>query len=103
MDIFEAEACNVTGEHGIPIAQIMRETWESGGVWFWHSITSVNAISLLFKQHILPRFLSKRLMLREEEMLSSFWSEDASKVVQRKVEEHQKYKVEVENLFSTGR
>ncbi|KAH9211319.1 hypothetical protein DL95DRAFT_437273 [Leptodontidium sp. 2 PMI_412] len=80
MDILEAEACNVRAEHDIPIAQIMRETWESGGVWFWHGITSNNAMSLLFRRHISPRFF---------------------KVVQRKVEEYQNYEAEVKNLFRT--
>ncbi|CZT13271.1 hypothetical protein WAI453_005405 [Rhynchosporium graminicola] len=102
LKIFEAEACVVRAEHGISLAKIMRESWESGGVWFWHGITSQNAMTLLFKQHIQPRFLGKSLAGSEEEMLSSFWSEDSGKVVQRKVEELEKYKGEVESLFSNG-
>ncbi|KAL2068344.1 hypothetical protein VTL71DRAFT_16442 [Oculimacula yallundae] len=103
MEIFEAGECVVRAKHDTPLAKIMRESWESGGVWFWHGITSQNAMTTLFKQHIRPRFLSKGLKASEEEMLSSFWSEDAGKMVQRKVEDHENYKAEVESLFSLGR
>jgi len=101
MDVFEAEARNVTAEHDLSLAQIMRETWESGGVWFWQGMMSINAMSCLFTNHILPRFLS-RLMFREEELLSKFWSEDASEVVKRKVEENKNYTAELESLFSSS-
>ena len=65
-------------------------------------MTSQNAMTLLFKQHIQPRFLSKRLVVSEGEMLSGFWAEDAEEGVRRKVEEHVKYKGDVGGWFSDG-
>ncbi|PNY27693.1 Uncharacterized protein TCAP_02379 [Tolypocladium capitatum] len=71
MNIFEEEEGQIAAEHDYSLTQIMRESWESGGVWFWHSAMSTNAIYPLFTDHICPRF-SSRLLFREEELLSKF-------------------------------
>ncbi|POR34515.1 Uncharacterized protein TPAR_05262 [Tolypocladium paradoxum] len=70
------------------------------GVWFWRSIISTNLIYPLFTDHICPR-LSSRLLFPEEELLSKFWSGNAAKVVENKVEDYNKYKVELKRVFST--
>lgn len=100
MGVFEEEERNFTVEHRLSLTEIIRQSWESGGVWFWHSIMSTNATYPLFTHHICPRFSPKRLLFREEELLSRFWSEDAAEVVKTKVEEHQQYKGELERLFN---
>ena len=100
MDAFEEEERkSVAAEHRLSLTELMRESWESGGVWFWYSIMSTNAMYPLFTHHIRPRFLPHRLRFKEEELLCQFWSEKASQVVQTKVEEHQNYKEELQRLF----
>lgn len=61
---------------------------------------STNAMYPLFTYHIRPRFLSERLLFREEGLLSKFWSEDAEKVVESKVQEHEWYKGELTRLLN---
>jgi len=101
MDIFEEEERKVVAEHGFSLTQIMRETWESGGMWFWHSIMTTNAMYSLFTYHICPRF--SRPVFKEEEFLSKFWTEDAAKVVKTKVEEYHVYETELKQIFSMER
>ncbi len=99
MGIFEEERKAVV-EHGFSLTQIMRETWASGGMWFWHSIMATNAMHSLFTYHICPRF--SRPVFREEEFLSKFWSKDAAKVVRTKVEEYHIYETELKQMFNRG-
>ncbi|TQN75088.1 hypothetical protein CSHISOI_00315 [Colletotrichum shisoi] len=105
MEAFEEEertaasATVTAARHGVSLAQSMRESWESGGVWFWHSIMSTNAMFSLFTHHICPRFLANRLLFKEEKLISSFWSEDADKTVEGKVQEYERYKEKLESLF----
>ncbi|CRK42141.1 hypothetical protein BN1708_008672 [Verticillium longisporum] len=37
---------------------ILRNLWESKGVWFWASLKSLNAWHFLFQDHILPKFFA---------------------------------------------
>ncbi len=53
----------------------------------------------LVMQHIRPRF-APRLLFKEEELLSKLWSEDSAKIVQDKVEDHNRYKKELRCLFN---
>ncbi|KAH8593123.1 hypothetical protein B0O99DRAFT_653521 [Bisporella sp. PMI_857] len=101
MNIFEEEERKVVAEHGFSLAQIMRETWESGGMWFWLSIMTTNAMYYLFTYHICPRISSP--VFKEEEFLSKFWSEDAAKVVKTKIEEYHVYETELKQIFSVER
>ncbi|KAK7398606.1 hypothetical protein QQX98_012015 [Neonectria punicea] len=98
MKVFEEEETQVAAAHDYSLAQIMRESWESGGVWFWHSITSINAIYPLFTDHICSRF-SSRLLFKEEELLSRCWAENAGKVVESKVDEYHQYEAGLKRLF----
>ncbi len=98
MGIFEEEERKVAAEHGLSLTQKMHETWESGAMWFWHSITSTNAMYPLFTHNICPRF-APRLLFREEELLSKFWSEGAAKIVQSKVEAYHTYEEDLKRLF----
>ncbi|KAJ0160130.1 hypothetical protein CTA2_8510 [Colletotrichum tanaceti] len=100
MNVFEAEERNVTADVS-SLSRTMRETWESGGVWFWQGMMSINAMSTLFTDHICSRF-STRLSPRDEQLLSRFWSEDATEVVASKVEQYNQYSAELRSLFHRG-
>ncbi|KAH6703741.1 hypothetical protein EV126DRAFT_416972 [Verticillium dahliae] len=100
LEAFEDEERTANAGKSTSLTSSIRESWESGGVWFWHSIMSTNAMYPLFTYHIRPRFLSERLLFREEGLLSKFWSEDAEKVVESKVQEHEWYKGELTRLVN---
>ncbi|PKS08632.1 hypothetical protein jhhlp_005019 [Lomentospora prolificans] len=102
MDIFEEEEREAAAEHSLSLAHIMRENWESGSVWFWYGITSINAMYSLFTDHLCRRFLHRRLSLKEEELIARFWSEDASEVVECKVKEYHGYERNLRGLFDKG-
>ncbi|EGY22539.1 uncharacterized protein VDAG_03977 [Verticillium dahliae VdLs.17] len=97
MNIFEAEERKVKRQDGL-LSEAMRDTWTSGGVWFWQGMMSINAMSTLFTDHICPRF-STPLSFENEQLLSRFWSEDAAEVVTNKVKQYDDYTAEVRALF----
>jgi hypothetical protein len=86
MEVFEERRMPSAAKHGLSFSQIMRESWKAGGVWFWQSIISTNAMYFLLVDHICPQF-SSRLLFKEEEILSRFWSENAVKAVEARVKE----------------
>ncbi|POR34249.1 Uncharacterized protein TPAR_05549 [Tolypocladium paradoxum] len=99
--IFEEEERKGTAQHGISLTQIIRHTWDSGGVWFWYALTSINAMYSLFNQHMCPRF-SSALLFRDEEVLSRFWAEGSAEIVKERLRAHGQYSDEVEKLFGRG-
>lgn len=46
MRVFEEVEQEIKAEarHGIVLSTIMQDMWESKGAWFWHSLSSVNAM-----------------------------------------------------------
>jgi hypothetical protein len=96
MDILEKEEGMMTGGDK-PLARIMREGWESGAVWFWRCLTSVDAIFHLVEDHVSPRYCS--FSSKVEEVLSEFWYQESAAVVMTKVADNEKYEKEIGSLF----
>lgn len=84
-----------------PLSSIMDDTWESGAVWFWHCLDSVNAMYCLLEDHICPRF-SSSLSTDEEEVLSHFWCEDSTTIVAKKVSDKERHDRELQQIFNDG-
>lgn len=98
MKIFEAEEVNMAARKKSSLASIMYKGWESDGVWFWHCLTSTNAMISLVEDHICPRF--SRLSAKAEEIFSQYWCQGSAEFIQRKVADYQGYKKDLEVLFS---
>ncbi|RSL56541.1 hypothetical protein CEP52_016812 [Fusarium oligoseptatum] len=88
MSILEKEEDEAMMEHGISIPKIMKEMWDSKGVWFWHCLTSVDAMDFLLEDHLCP---SACLSSEVERAVSEFWCDDASHVVEMKLADKAKY------------
>ncbi|KHN96559.1 Aminoglycoside phosphotransferase [Metarhizium album ARSEF 1941] len=99
MRIFEEEeqATKAKMRHDITLSKVMQDMWESKGVWFWHCLSSVNAMYYLVQTHLCP---PKSLSVEAEECLSRFWCGDSEAVVRKKMADKQAYDDQVRKLFS---
>lgn len=67
-----------------PIVQIMQKSWKSKAVWFWESLTSVNAAFFLVADHLCPRY-SLEINDAFEATVSRLWCSNSESVIQQKV------------------
>ncbi|KAM3499698.1 hypothetical protein MY11210_009592 [Beauveria gryllotalpidicola] len=88
MDVLGKEKHKVTMEHDISVSRIMEEMWDSKGVWFWHCLTSVDAMNFLLEDHLCP---PRCLSSEAERAISEVWCEDAGDVVRKKLADKAKY------------
>lgn len=88
MGILEKEEHEATMEHDISVSRTMEEMWDSKGVWFWHCLTSVDAMNFLLEDHLCPPGC---LSSEVERAVSEFWCDDAGHVVERKLADKAKY------------
>ncbi len=102
MHIFEQEERTMAAaaSHGIILSEVMRHTWESGGVWFWYSIMSINAMFSLVNDHLCPQFSTDLYLSKVTEPLSNLWCVDAHTVVEKKVAEYHEYEARLRRLFT---
>lgn len=92
----EEQAAQSKAKHGVNLSQVMQDTCDSKGVWFWHCLSSVNAMYFLLETHLYPpNFLS----IEAETFLSRFWCRDSEEVVQKKVADKQAYDDQVRSMF----
>ncbi|KAL2023407.1 hypothetical protein VTK56DRAFT_2764 [Thermocarpiscus australiensis] len=89
MQVFQEEERATAAEHGltITVSEIMQEMWDSKGIWFWHCLSSVNAMYLLLEDHLCPG----RLPVGVEKAVSQFWCEDPDNVVRTKLADKERY------------
>jgi len=98
MNIFEEEEVKITPKDPPALTSIMHNSWKSGAVWFWHCITSVNAMFFLVDDHISPRF--SPLTTKAEGILSQYWYPGSAKAAERKMKDREDYKKQVQFLFN---
>jgi hypothetical protein len=97
--VLEEEERKENLPHSISLARAMQQSWESGAMWFWYCLDSVNAMLFLVKDHISPRFSS--LSFEAEKILCRYWSEDSSEFIKRKLAEHEAYLVQLKAQFDS--
>ncbi len=98
VEILEKEEPTTAPGRQPALAHSLREGWESGAVWFWRCLTSVDAIFPLVEDHISPKYFS--LSSTVEGVLSLYWCQNSTEIVTRKVTDHEKYTEELKCLFS---
>ena len=98
MRIFEEEeqATKARGGPNLTVSKVMQDMWESKGVWFWHCLSSVNAMYFLLETHLYP---PKSLSLEAEKVVSRFWCRNSEDVVRKKLADKQAYDDELQDLF----
>ncbi|KAF1962006.1 hypothetical protein CC80DRAFT_531758 [Byssothecium circinans] len=97
MGILAKEEHEVTMQHGISVSRTMEEMWDSKGVWFWHCLTSVDAMHFLPEDHLCP---SGYLSSEVERAVSEFWCDNAGDVVKRKLADKAKYDELLKSRFA---
>ena len=97
MEIFEKEEISIAVKRKPVLSSIMCEGWKSHGVWFWHCLTSTNAMISLVGDHNCPRF--SRLSSKAEEIFSQYWCLDSIMIIARKVADQKAYIEELKVLF----
>lgn len=95
----DKELPHVQVEHDIQITKIMRDTWESKGVWYWACIRSLNGWLFVIEDHILPKFSTGKGLVKDLKQMSLFWQEDASEHIRTKVADEHRYQSELQSLF----
>ncbi|KAF0641002.1 hypothetical protein FPSE5266_03312 [Fusarium pseudograminearum] len=102
MSIMDQEMKHVQMEHDIPIAQIMRDSWESKGTWYWLCIEAVNLWLFLFEDHIMPMFSSNKGLVSKLRQLFRFWHKDANNIIETKAVDEKRYQSELRSLVESG-
>ncbi len=54
MHVIEGEESRMAPHHRLALAATIQESWESGAVWFWRCLSSVNATISLVEDHLSP-------------------------------------------------
>ncbi|KAF5227862.1 hypothetical protein FAUST_11482 [Fusarium austroamericanum] len=99
LSIMDKELQHVQMEHDIQITRVMRESWESKGVWYWFCIESVNCWLFVFESHILPMFSSAKELVKDLKKMSLLWHKDARKHIQTKAADERRYQLELRSLL----
>ncbi|KAK0702710.1 hypothetical protein B0H67DRAFT_391223 [Lasiosphaeris hirsuta] len=81
----------------VTLSSTIHDGWESGAVWFWHCLDSVNAMLTLVEDHIAPPFSR---VSADVEVLHKYWCQGSRKVVNKKVADHEEYVEELKRLFN---
>ncbi|KAH6612919.1 hypothetical protein B0J18DRAFT_460788 [Chaetomium sp. MPI-SDFR-AT-0129] len=100
MEVLEEEESVMAGGGTPTLARIMSESWESGAVWFWHCLKSVDAAFDLVADHVSPKYCP--FSCKVEEVLSEYWCQGSAAAAERKVADNEKYERELGSLFQTG-
>ncbi|KAJ6780328.1 hypothetical protein PWT90_05325 [Aphanocladium album] len=82
--------------HHIVFSDAMERAWQSDSIWFWHSLSSVNAMYRLALDRLCPSFPNDQI----EKTLAQFWStEERDDIVRRKLRDKEKYDGDLKLLF----
>jgi hypothetical protein len=81
---------------GAEVSQVIREMWDSKGVWFWYCLSSVNAMYFLLEGHLCP---PGSLSTSVERAVSQFWCENPEAVVRAKLADREEYDAELKRVF----
>jgi hypothetical protein len=85
---------------GAEVSQVIREMWDSKGVWFWYCLSSVNAMYFLLEGHLCP---PGSLSTSVERAVSQFWCENPEAVVGAKLAEREEYDAELNRVHGVWR
>ena len=84
---------------GVVLSRVMNDMWDSKGVWFWHCLSSVNAMYFILREHVLPATLT----IEAEPYVARFWGDNVDDVVKQKLRDKQAYDDKLRALFDPKR
>ncbi|KAG6012016.1 hypothetical protein E4U43_007985 [Claviceps pusilla] len=98
MEIFESEERKAAPTGEAILTDAITWSWNKRGSWFWLGITTLNAMSSMFQDHISYEYDFPYKLLAMQ-TLSQLWSADSSEFVQRREKDFAAYRQEVRNLY----
>ncbi|KAM3513335.1 hypothetical protein MY11210_003019 [Beauveria gryllotalpidicola] len=93
--VMDRELEYIGPEHCIMITETMRQTWFSGGTWFWACIRSLNGWLFVFEDHILPKFSSTEELVSRAKQVSALWQRDIDSIIKQKVHDEEEYQAKL--------
>lgn len=101
-EILREEEQTFTHERGVRLASSMQEAWTSDSYWFYHCLTSINAIPYCVEEHLYKK-LRFSPSLEEERVvaktMSKFWPPDSKAIVEQKLRDRAAYDNEMARHF----
>ena len=76
------------------------KSWEKGSFWYFQALNSPKGLYRIFNEHIQPRFCAEHSnMTLFDEIVAPYWSTDAARVIEAKIEEERGYKARLRKEF----
>ena len=103
MKVFEKEEKLFPAINDIPSfrtrTSLMRSSWETGRLWYFHALGSPKGLYNLFHSHIYPRFAPQsEATANFPRLVSTFWASDAEEVIAAKLRDEE-YEKALRRLF----
>ncbi|KAH6722349.1 hypothetical protein BKA61DRAFT_640004 [Leptodontidium sp. MPI-SDFR-AT-0119] len=76
------------------------EVLENGSFWYFHAINSPKGLCRVFTDHVQRLFCPEHCEMRIfDQVVAPYWCVDASRVIERKIEEGERYKNQLREAF----
>lgn len=99
------EQRHIQPRHSINIVTEIQKAWSSGAYWFYHCLTSINAMPSIVEDHIYPKFGYNASLGEQREFmkaLSQFWADDAAYWIEKKFRDKQQYDIDMQAHFESN-
>ncbi|CAK7269670.1 hypothetical protein SEPCBS119000_003689 [Sporothrix epigloea] len=83
---------------GHELSESMSRMWQSQGVWFWESLSSVNAAFYMVIDHLCPKFMLPFTTTTEELFCRTF-ADNSDTIVRQKVEDYTQYAAALKKML----
>ncbi|KEQ98515.1 hypothetical protein AUEXF2481DRAFT_492080 [Aureobasidium subglaciale EXF-2481] len=85
-------------------SQRLREDWQTGRFWYLIALASINAFPAIFRDHLYSKFFKGRIDANSNVgALAQLWDEDVDGFITGKLEDYERYKREIGNIFAAAR
>ncbi|RMZ76687.1 hypothetical protein DV738_g4851, partial [Chaetothyriales sp. CBS 135597] len=93
----EVAACGSTASY----AELMSNSWDSGGFWYFNAIDSLTGLYNLFLDHIQPNYGPEATKGWKdfERLVTPYWAIGTTKFIESKLEEREKYLKRLRTVF----
>ncbi|KAI5273016.1 hypothetical protein E4T47_03812 [Aureobasidium subglaciale] len=85
-------------------SQRLREDWQTDKFWYLIALASINAFPAIFRDHLYPRFFKGRIDANSNVgALAQLWDEDVDGFIAGKLQDYERYKREIGDIFAAAR
>ena len=103
MEAFEKEERSLGRmDEDLLLTRTMKRSWETGSFFYFGAVESTTGLYNIFQQHIQSRYTKSALGRNDvDDALSLLWDQEAEKITADKVEDLEKYQIQLQQLFMT--